>query len=262
MRRAARALVVLSLVGAAGCDLFTGPDLPSGAVRFEPPARYRVWWDMVQECSGRTGDLRRVRWYQVPGAPTLVGPDQGIVNGQWYRDGNRIVLAGTAVLQGEVVRHEMLHALVREPGHAREQFQARCGGIVDCGSACQDDGGGPPVVPTDAPRIPASALRFRMDVAGGGDFARDSGAVAVVITATNPNDHPVTAALRNGSVRMGVWGASAYVLNGRNQGSSLAFPAGWSRRWVFDLELWPGTYLLQGLFDGDEVGRTELRVAP
>jgi hypothetical protein len=51
------------------------------------------------------------------------------------------VLGEVAVERGAAVRHEMLHALVRERGHPRAAFVEACAGLVDCDRHCVADAG-------------------------------------------------------------------------------------------------------------------------
>jgi len=113
------------LVG--GCTYEPTPALPDGAVSFEAPTAYVTWWDRTSECSGISGDMARVEWYVVPDVATFP-TEQGEKVGIRVRTGDRIqiVLAGQYQLHEMVVRHEMLHALLREPGHPDEYFTERC----------------------------------------------------------------------------------------------------------------------------------------
>lgn len=130
--------VVLVVVCLAACDLITGP-LPSGAQRFAPPPVYARWWAMTEECSGRSGNLGDVDWYRVPGSGFM--RDGQIVGGYWNRYTNRIVLAEESIEHGPLVRHEMLHALVRGDGHPRSQFLGACAALVSCYGICVEDAG-------------------------------------------------------------------------------------------------------------------------
>ena len=69
------------------------------------------------------------------------------------------VLAGTDTIEGSVVRHEMLHALVRAKGHPRAQFLQRCGGIVACGPDCVHDAGPAAAPAAGTPVVRAMALK-------------------------------------------------------------------------------------------------------
>jgi hypothetical protein len=113
------------LVG--GCTYEPTPALPDGAVSFAAPTAYVTWWDRTSECSGISGDMARVEWYVVPDVATFP-TEQGEKVGIRVRTGDRIqiVLAGQYQMHEMVVRHEMLHALLREPGHPDEYFTERC----------------------------------------------------------------------------------------------------------------------------------------
>lgn len=119
----------LALAGLAACDYLTDP-VPPDADPFEPPAVYARWWAMTEACSGRRGDLAAVRWYRTPGS--LMHDGQSLA-GYWTSRGNTIVLRGDRVEDGQVVRHEMLHALLRGGGHPHAQFLGTCAGLVSCG---------------------------------------------------------------------------------------------------------------------------------
>jgi hypothetical protein len=117
------------------CDAPLAPVLVEGAERFEPPPVYNLWWEITEECSGRRRSFGRVRWYYVPGAHTITVEGRE-VEGYWSSAGNAIVLAEFSMLRGQLVRHEMLHALEGNVGHPREAFLDRCGGVVLCDGAC------------------------------------------------------------------------------------------------------------------------------
>jgi hypothetical protein len=129
---------LLVVCGLVACDLITGP-LPPGAERFAPPAVYARWWAMTEACSGHSGDMAEVDWYRVPGSRFMRGGEW--VGGYWNRYTNRIVLAEGGIEHGPMVRHEMLHALVRGDGHPRSQFLGNCASLVSCEGICVDDAG-------------------------------------------------------------------------------------------------------------------------
>jgi hypothetical protein len=110
-----------------GCNYEPTPALPDGAVAFTAPMEYVAWWDKTSACSGLSGSLARVEWYVVPGAATF-STDQGEKVGIRVKTGDRvqIVLAGQYQNHEMVVRHEMLHALLDEPGHPDLYFTERC----------------------------------------------------------------------------------------------------------------------------------------
>src|SRR6476620_4142025 len=147
------AMLLLSTVA---CSSIVDPALDPRAVSFQPPPVYARWWSMVESCSGLQGPLSDVSLYQVPGSGT-VSYSGDEVAGYRALNNNRIVLGGEAILDGSVVRHEMLHALVRKAsGHPREYFLQRCAGLVVCGPTCVADAG-------PAPSIDATVQRVNSD---------------------------------------------------------------------------------------------------
>jgi hypothetical protein len=124
-----------------GCGDAVAP-LPAGAVRMDPLPQYQMWWQFTEQCSGLTGDMSTIQWFRVPATGTL---NDDHADGIFYTESRRIVLAGDSIASGQLVRHEMLHALGATPGHPAAYFQDRCGGIVDCQAACLSDGGTVPV---------------------------------------------------------------------------------------------------------------------
>ncbi|HEY6139849.1 MAG TPA: hypothetical protein VI670_18985 [Thermoanaerobaculia bacterium] len=101
--------------------------LPSGAVPVGAPGAYRVWSARTEACSGLTGHFSSVKWYIVPDVKTFE-TDQGPEVAMWIsgRTGDRIVIAGDYQNSEMVVRHELLHHLLRHPGHPAEYFVSRC----------------------------------------------------------------------------------------------------------------------------------------
>ena len=157
-----RALALL--LWTTACHDLTDP-LPTTARRFTPPSVYARWWSMTQACSGIQGSLDRIVWYLVPGAATL-----DVAGHRWngYFEptygGGRIVLAGASVMDGPLVRHEMLHALNPAGAHPRALFLARCGGVVACEDECIRDAGPPPAPGSALRRVPAESLAVAVRV--------------------------------------------------------------------------------------------------
>lgn len=152
---------------------------------FVPPAKYRVLWRTTELCSGVRGDFDAVEWFVTSGSADGDEPD---VRGSWYPDGNRIWLHENAVDDDQLVRHEMLHALLRQ-GHVNA-FVGACGGLVLCTTTCIAEAGGLPAGPSnEAATIHPEDLTVTMDVIG--PLPGDTGWMAVVMTATNPNPVPV-----------------------------------------------------------------------
>ncbi|HJQ11408.1 MAG TPA: hypothetical protein VJ840_10300 [Gemmatimonadaceae bacterium] len=125
-RRAAAIACILAL----SCDRIVDPALPGDAIRFTPPPVYAQWWTSTEACSGITGSLDAVEFYRIPNASTIPDKTYGEVAAYWSPASNRIVLADFYEMQGQVVRHEMLHALLRVSGHPPEYFQGRCADVV------------------------------------------------------------------------------------------------------------------------------------
>ena len=113
----------------SGCSSLSPsePTLPVGATEIAASAEYQAWHAKTEACSGLSGDFSTIKFYVVPGVetfPTTGGPKVG----EWTSDGatNRIVLAGNYRNFEMVVRHELLHSLLRKEGHPREYFVDRC----------------------------------------------------------------------------------------------------------------------------------------
>ena len=182
------------LLVAFACSENTAP-LPSGSVRFIPPPVYSLWWSMAEACSGRTGTLGDIQWYTVPNVDSIPAGDEE-VSGYWSSGDNRIVLIGAGQFNGTLVRHEMLHALLRVKGHPRSQFVGACAGLVDCRGACLSDAGPAPIPPVDTPRVPPDSLELGIELqpATPGVNVFD-GYFTLAVTARNPADHAVVVLL-------------------------------------------------------------------
>src|SRR5688500_9835448 len=109
--RIAAPLIALTWFLAACGDNVVDPRLPAGAVQFTPPTCYSTWWEMTKSCSGRSGSLDDVTWYQVPAGVSLE-LDGESVSAYWSAASNRIVISASVRDDGHVIRHEMLHALL------------------------------------------------------------------------------------------------------------------------------------------------------
>lgn len=262
--RGRRWTVCLLLYGLMACDVPTAP-LPVGAVRFEPPAVYDWWWNITRECSGLTGSLRDVSWYVVPGATSIVSPDGDTVAGVWYSFPNRIVLAGDDQFRGDLVRHEMLHALLRSGRHPGEMFLGQCAGDVVCEGPCRT-GKAPPQDP-NAVHAPPSALSVTVHVVSAVPAASAfNGHFAMIISAINASDRSLVIDLpasgdagppASFSYRVsGAAGAARYDM--RAEVPEVTHFAPWeAKRFRFDFRtdgiddryyLRPGTYRFDGAY--------------
>lgn len=215
--------------------------LPSGSEPFSAPAAYRLWWQMAETCSGRSASFDRVQWFVVPGARSLSSTDAGL-QGEWFADGNRIVLAGESQMDGSLVRHEMLHSLLGNTSvnHPRDQFLGRCGGVVACDERCVADAGPPPALPSNTPVVTGDSMEVGVEVTPAAPSASTyDGYFAVAITARNPATHPVIVRLPelDYTYRYSVV-APSFGLEGAGSPVDVGathFAPGETKRYVFDM---------------------------
>ena len=254
------------------CDTVTAP-LPTGAVEWSPPARFALWWQMTESCSGRQGDLRAIRWYIVPNA-TSIDVDGERVQGVTFGT-DRIVLADAHRLNGPLVRHEMLHALLRVGGHPREAFLVGCDGVVACVGKCEMEAGGRQVPPASAREISPSDVATHIEFAPRQPAAsRDEGAVAVIVSITNPLDTPAWVRLTPRTPGDPFFQTFGIAFDDDDTGAVFSrsyqstvearFPLGprETRRWVWDDDLPAGDYGVRGWFNSDSAQRLVVKIAP
>lgn len=123
-----RTLAIPAVLAAViGCTTEPDSALPDGAVPLQASEQYRTWWSETETCSRLSGAFDRVEWYVVPGVASFQ-TDQGEKVGLRIQTGDRtqIVLAEYYSNHPMVVRHEMLHALLKRGGHPTEYFETRC----------------------------------------------------------------------------------------------------------------------------------------
>ena len=268
--RARSVLAAFAALLTAACDRATGPAFPADAEPFAPSALYGAWWRVAEQCAGLRADMRRVAWFSVPGVQQI---GESRYDGAFFARERRIVLASGALRDGQVVRHEMLHAILwlsgtRASGHPREMFYERCGGIVSCNGDCARQTG------TDAPPgAPAETLEpadFELALALDAPTASlsDTGWFAVTVEARNPRDHVVGVTLPASPLGLGpVFGADVEGL-GHASIRLVAFPPlrpREARRWVFEWpvsRLTPGSYRVRGAFVRDSTAPATLTVVP
>jgi len=109
-------VALATLLGACGFD-------PAGSQSWEPPAIYREWWGATEACSGLSGDFDRVEWMIVPGESFKCGSGQCV--GHWDPS-HKIFIASDWSRHEMVVRHEILHELMRRSGHPNPPFGIGC----------------------------------------------------------------------------------------------------------------------------------------
>lgn len=183
--------IVAVVLGLAACggDGVVGPPLPSDAQLFSPPGVYSTWWNMTQACSGLTGSLAAVTWYTTD--EVIHEPNSGdVVLGYWSSASNQIVLTTASVTDGATVRHEMLHALLRQGGHPRNQFLGKCAGTVPCEEPCIRDAGPYPTPPESPIHITLESTDLTVDVEPRNPTpGQDGGFFTITVMAHNRSTH-------------------------------------------------------------------------
>jgi hypothetical protein len=187
---------LLALVAGVSCGHLVDPALPDDAVSFIPPPVYAQWWAMVEECSGLQGSLENIQWFAAPGELRDPSNPADLLEGYWSAASNRIVLTSNDTVDGSIVRHEMLHALVRAKGHPRSAFLQHCGGVVACPQACVADAGTAPSPDAATARVTPAEIEVTSDVAvvSPGSSSEPSFGTFTVF-AHNPFPYPVVVVL-------------------------------------------------------------------
>ncbi len=258
------AMLTAMVLGQA-CGTVTGPPFPDDAVPLSPAAPFRQWWTLTQKCSGLTGDFASVQWFVVHRSTIDLRDEQ--YDAYWYKSGNRIVVAERYVVNGGVIRHEMLHALLQSGRHPPEQFADRCGGVVSFGDDLHRppaSGESPP--PADAPILDPSALLLTSEVSPEPVAAGtpDSGWVSASVLVTNPLDVSVRVRLslidnlnpyRRTFGFLVMSADSLAFLDGATFSADSLMPFGprETKRQVFDAQLSPraGGWRLRASFNGN-----------
>jgi hypothetical protein len=255
-----------AILGLAACEGLVIP-LPFDAEEFSPPAVYSTWWKMTEACSGNTGSLGAITWFRT--AEALRDPRTGDpIVGFWTSGSNRIVLRTDAVLEGGAVRHEMLHALLRKPGHARNQFLGKCAGMVNCQGVCSRDAGPYPHPPETPIHVPGDSIDITVDIEPGNpNSAIDGGFFSITVLVRNRSTHWATVPSFYSTIFPGydstrtfqfdVRGPAGGISGGeiRVDPSEWIFAPGETKKQVFDFaigndlfehKLPPGNYIARG----------------
>lgn len=251
---------MLVLVGGlAACALITSP-LPPGAQQFVSPAVYSRWWAMTEECSGHSGDLGTLQWFSVPGSEFM--HDGHMVGGYWNQLANRIVLGQKRIEEGAMVRHEMLHALLRQGGHPRSQFLGSCASLVVCQGICLQDVGPWHVPLANYVILPPESLSVGSRVELLPPESDGQRWLTLEVTVGNPRERAVLVAAHGDAVTPPTFG---YDLRGPSGGisggevatdsSTLFFQPFETKKWLFEFQVTselteyhipPGNYLARG----------------
>jgi hypothetical protein len=265
----------------AACERIVDPALPGDALAFTPPSVYTRWWTMTESCSGKQGSLQAITWDVVPNVSDFQLNGE-TVSAYWTEGSNSIVIAAGVQRDGEVVRHEMLHALTRTSGHSRTYFLDRCGGIVSCTSQCVKDGGAIPTIDPALPVVSPDSLSVTVELDPAlPSLAIDSGAFTMIVSVHNPANHSIVAALPQ--LTGGV--STAYSFAIRNPSgvgsvltgvrsfvdpSVLVFGAGETKHQYFDFtigaitsgrQLAPGLYDMSGAYGSHKVTLPSVTIA-
>jgi len=215
---------------------------------FAPPPAYQLWWRMTETCAARQGRLEAVSWYVMPRGVPVTTPEGEAVDGYWQDPGNRVVLASWAQFDGPVVRHEMLHALLGDvPGHPRDYFYLRCGGIVACAQACLEGVAADPANHNSYTVLPPDSLEVSATVTPATPSSTlYDGQFALTVSVTNKRAVPVFVSSRAGlEWRYRIQGPNFLIqgLGGTGDPQPATFLAGQTKQLAFDLVLkdvaWP-----------------------
>ena len=263
---------------AAASTSISEPALDPRAERLQPPSVYSRWWSMTESCSGLQGQMSKVSWYQVPGSDVVDSNGEDVA-GYWGPISNSIVLAGNGILFGDLVRHEMLHALVREQsGHSRAFFLEKCAGVVSCGPKCRSDAGPAPSIDPMVQRVSSDVLELSVSVVPEHPTSSvDEGVFAIIVAAHNPNPYPVVVTL-NPSALNKTFFYSLFTPVGGIGNWELAldngvthFGPGATKRQYFDLSIGtrndgrtvpPGLYTIYGGYNNRRIEVKNFVLAP
>jgi hypothetical protein len=253
---------LFAVVAGLSCGHLVDPALPANAERFVPPPVYQQWWAMVEGCSGLEGSLESIQWFSVPEQLWDPSNPADPVEGYWSAASNRIVLNSNDTAAGGIVRHEMLHALVRSKGHPRSVFVEKCAGVVTCPAACVSDAGAPPPPDPATPRVSPAELEVTSEVAVVSPSTSAQPSFAqFTIFAHNPFPYPIVVVLpgnapgspaktfRYGIVRT-VSGGGIGLSDFAFDIGATYFAAGETKRDVFDLAIVPVGSPSVGTFPG------------
>ena len=267
MKQLAIGIIASAQIILLACSDATAPKLPSDAELITPPPVYSTWWQMTQACSGLTGSLSAVTWYQT--AEQVTDTHTGdVIAGYWIPGSNQIVLNSLVVMDGGTVRHEMLHALRQRGGHPRDQFLGKCAGVVDCEEPCIADAGAYPTPPQTPIHVNNDSIDLIIDIEPHTPARNiDEGRFSITVLTHNKTARWITvtpaagvsAATQTFSIDVhGVNGATGRDELGLDPSQTI-FSPGETKRQVFDLvigdypfgnQLLPGDYVVRGAFAG------------
>ncbi len=116
------AMVAVVVVSVACASSITEPE---GLVDYEPLPAYAEWYAELQRCAHVTGtSFDDVRWRKLPGATSITYGDTTLA-AYWLPPG-QIVISGAYVQSELIVKHEMLHHLLRKDPYHRDASWEEC----------------------------------------------------------------------------------------------------------------------------------------
>jgi len=155
---------------------------------------------MVESCSGLSASLENIQWYSTTSLLRDPNDNDEAIAGYWSLASNRIVLYTNDTIAGAIVRHEMLHALIRSAGHPRWAFLQACGGVVACLEACVRDAGPAASPDPGTPTIAPSELEVTSALSPATPSSLlNEGLATFTISVHNPFSHPVVVSLPSGA---------------------------------------------------------------
>jgi len=157
-------------------------DFPESATPLIPPPKYRVWWELVESCSGKQVPFESIAWFTVPVGELVVRGETAA--GAWFVFGNRIAIVNTWSDIGPVVRHEMLHAILGKGEHPSEYFRDKCGDEIDNAGIWQLPSTLDDAVPLSPYALEADAVLFPARPS----LTAYNGRVTIVVRVRNPSD--------------------------------------------------------------------------
>src|SRR6476660_5240816 len=92
MGRITTGLVLLLSIAGCAVPKVAGAPLAPVARAWEVPTLelYTEWWRRTEACSGRKGDMSRVRFYAVDAPEGAIGLNGTLAHGWWVRQWNRV----------------------------------------------------------------------------------------------------------------------------------------------------------------------------
>lgn len=130
-------LALVALVAVAACGVTDPQPLPPGAEQIYQPSYFADLWHEAETCSGKTGDRLAVPFYRVYATGQI--ELDGVTGAAFYQgEHHRIILTSWLLddtqpnqdFRRRIIRHEMLHAILRASDHPPEYFEVKCGPLV------------------------------------------------------------------------------------------------------------------------------------